>query len=892
MASTYIDPSADGANNAWTKSTGTAGFSLVDDAVRQPTAPTTGSDMVTSTTTAGTLQDLVFPDTLTYNSAAKYILWVYGAGGNRTGWDTLISTDDSTFANQASMCAASTTPPGFQWFSRDVTSLITSQAKLNGFRVRLSTAKITGSGAVAAEVDAVYLEQDVRAISPASVSTTSAMTAAPGRIRPLSATAPTTSAVTASVGRVRHLAPAMTASSSMSAAPGRVRPMAPAATAGSAITAAPGRVRPLAATPAATSAASAAPGRVRPLSASAPATSALAASPGRLRPVLPDAVASSSASFAALSRIRPIGLATGGPFSTQVLDDFGRGNQNPISSPWAKLDTGINGITLTGNQVTGRPDLGSSADAASYLATTSGLTDCEGYITVTTAPDAGYEVAVLARAKDVGGANTFDCYQAVWVSTTVQITKVTDGVAAVLVADHGQPALSDGYKLGIRCVGSTISAWIDTGSGFTKVLETTDTSYTSGYLGLWLVSDTVLADDFGGGAATSAEGLAATSNTTASVRPGLAPVLTAASTATAAVARVAAVTPAAAASSDVAAALNRIRPLAGTATANSDLTLTAIRRVRPLRSSLSATSELAAVLGYAGAIRQVVPATVTADSALAAAAARVRPVAATFAANSDIAVAEAVARAVSVSFTATSSVSAVVVVIRAVTAAVSSSSDMSAATARIRPLSASSTATSDLSAAIGRVRPLTVSLTATSVVTAVLARLRTLAPTATAASTVTSQAAVVRAVKPAMITSTSTAGANVTYVRAVTPTFAASSNVTTTLRKFRPVTGATILSTSLVSSSVGRQRGLTVAPTVVATSAVGPLTVQTIVTVRGKVVLASAPVATVDLADEALAVLRLSDSVIAVVRVTDSRAATLEAADTAVAEAALETALV
>lgn len=158
MATNFIDPSADGANNAWTKSTGSSASALLDDAVRQPTAPTTGSDRITSST-AGQLSDLVFPNTLTHVAGSTYTLWVHATPGNRRGADTLIAVDDATFANSAATVPAQTPAAAQAWYSRDVSALIDSQAKLDGFRARLSCSSVAGGGATACAINAVYLEQ-------------------------------------------------------------------------------------------------------------------------------------------------------------------------------------------------------------------------------------------------------------------------------------------------------------------------------------------------------------------------------------------------------------------------------------------------------------------------------------------------------------------------------------------------------------------------------------------------------------------------------------------------------------------------------------------------------------------------------------------------------------
>jgi hypothetical protein len=156
---TYADPNADGAspNNAWTKSAGTSGWSLLDDAVRQPTAPATGTDRVTSSTDEQT-QELVFPNTLLYDATATYTLRIYGSAGSKRALDVQVSTNDgaSWQTRQANVIGAGS---GSSWRSIDVTSLAASQAALDGLRVRLiCNQTATGGGAGSVEVDEVYVD--------------------------------------------------------------------------------------------------------------------------------------------------------------------------------------------------------------------------------------------------------------------------------------------------------------------------------------------------------------------------------------------------------------------------------------------------------------------------------------------------------------------------------------------------------------------------------------------------------------------------------------------------------------------------------------------------------------------------------------------------------------
>jgi hypothetical protein len=134
---------------------------LVDEGTRQPTVPVIGSDYISSST-AGQLQDLAFPDTVTYVAGATYRLWIHAVPGSRRGVNTLISTDNGTnFASSSATIPAVNGGSGTGWYSRDITSFITSQGTLNDLRVRLSASSIAGGGATASQVNVVYIEQSI-----------------------------------------------------------------------------------------------------------------------------------------------------------------------------------------------------------------------------------------------------------------------------------------------------------------------------------------------------------------------------------------------------------------------------------------------------------------------------------------------------------------------------------------------------------------------------------------------------------------------------------------------------------------------------------------------------------------------------------------------------------
>lgn len=160
MATNYIDPSANGANTAWTN--GATGATRLDDGVRSPTdARTSGDGLFISSSTDEQLQDIVFPNTLVFNSAQTIKVYIYGSGGAKRAVDVQISTNDGVTWNtrQANVIGANAAAG---WYTLDITADILLQLNLDQLRVRLiCNATAGGGGASAVQVDAVYIEQIV-----------------------------------------------------------------------------------------------------------------------------------------------------------------------------------------------------------------------------------------------------------------------------------------------------------------------------------------------------------------------------------------------------------------------------------------------------------------------------------------------------------------------------------------------------------------------------------------------------------------------------------------------------------------------------------------------------------------------------------------------------------
>ena len=193
-----------------------------------------------------------------------------------------------------------------------------------------------------------------------------------------------------------------------------------------------------------------------------------------------------------------------GSFDAPILDNFNRANEEPMSGGWAARSPSA--FKVVSNQAAlGTPV--TSFVAAAYYSTAGTFTDCQAYVTLAVRNN---WQSVMGRVQAAASGTAGGCYACAYNSSNDKIdlytTIGTDGALSVSLGTSGILGLASGDKLGICCVGTTISCWIYKAAAWTSVLTVTNTSYTSGYLGLVQYGDvgdvTGRLDDFGGGAST------------------------------------------------------------------------------------------------------------------------------------------------------------------------------------------------------------------------------------------------------------------------------------------------------------------------------------------------------------------------------------------------------
>jgi hypothetical protein len=176
--------------------------------------------------------------------------------------------------------------------------------------------------------------------------------------------------------------------------------------------------------------------------------------------------------------------------TTTLKDDFNRAN-GLLGANWTTM-SGANPPRITSNQGGNNGASGAYVGAVYNVATYG--PDCEAYITVPVVSD---YVGVYARMTSTGST---DGYQASWAVSALTLQRNSGGGQVQI--GSATVAQSNGEKLGIECIGSTIKVYTDTGGGWVERISAVNTDYTlAGYIGfdLYDVAALTRVDDFSGG---------------------------------------------------------------------------------------------------------------------------------------------------------------------------------------------------------------------------------------------------------------------------------------------------------------------------------------------------------------------------------------------------------
>lgn len=156
----YLRPNND-SKAGWTEDPAGTAWSALDDDVLQPTAPTTGSDRVTTSTNAAiTTQDLTTFTLGANETVVRANLWVYGKAATGCYWSAIL------FSGVTGKTSAVQTSTSFGWVTSTYAGSLT-QSEIDALNVSITSSI---AGGLTVEVDAVYVE--VETVVAAGVSVT------------------------------------------------------------------------------------------------------------------------------------------------------------------------------------------------------------------------------------------------------------------------------------------------------------------------------------------------------------------------------------------------------------------------------------------------------------------------------------------------------------------------------------------------------------------------------------------------------------------------------------------------------------------------------------------------------------------------------------------------
>lgn len=185
--------------------------------------------------------------------------------------------------------------------------------------------------------------------------------------------------------------------------------------------------------------------------------------------------------------------------TTAVLDNFTRGDQTPLGSGWV-VETDASGLSVISNEC---GSLNTSFQANEAWDTSYGP-DSEVYAKVSNVNATSSAILALRYSQSTWNGYIISASPAGSGSVTL---KRLDGGAGTILATYSQ-AVSDGDSIGMRMVGSNLTAAYKSGAGaWTSLGSVTDTTYsTAGKLAISMDVSDIRIDDFGGGTYQSGTG--------------------------------------------------------------------------------------------------------------------------------------------------------------------------------------------------------------------------------------------------------------------------------------------------------------------------------------------------------------------------------------------------
>lgn len=182
---------------------------------------------------------------------------------------------------------------------------------------------------------------------------------------------------------------------------------------------------------------------------------------------------------------------------TSVLDNFNR-SEDPLSTGWTGGIWSGESDHLLANGTICQEGPGAFGWGSAYR-NSGTFNNSEAYFTLTTKDTNGI-VQLYVRITNPGAAGLSQYYLYYDENaSTLRIFRTDSGTDTQLGSTLTSFSLSNGDKLGFRASGTTITGYKYTGGTWTNVIEVTDSTYITGYIGMKVNSNASRLDDFGGG---------------------------------------------------------------------------------------------------------------------------------------------------------------------------------------------------------------------------------------------------------------------------------------------------------------------------------------------------------------------------------------------------------
>lgn len=189
------------------------------------------------------------------------------------------------------------------------------------------------------------------------------------------------------------------------------------------------------------------------------------------------------------------------PFpTTGILDDFNRANSGSLGANWTDA---IEASPTSGWAVSSNQGVQDAANffESSYWSAASFGPDLECFLTVRYNMTGSTRLEIWVRISSPGASNNayiFRCGRSAD-DTAFGWEKNVAGANSAIGADWVAGPLVTGDKVGVQVIGTSLQAYLDTGSGWVAQPNRTDGSITSaGNIGI-RARDAGVIDDFGGG---------------------------------------------------------------------------------------------------------------------------------------------------------------------------------------------------------------------------------------------------------------------------------------------------------------------------------------------------------------------------------------------------------